>query len=210
MSSGPLTLHKTVHPVFDCPRSEPEHPAATTTYSGSVHSSLRADYDRKAERSMSAETDAPTVEKLNETECRALLATQTVGRLAFIANDRATITPINYLLIDDLIAIRTDPGEKLTNTRLRQVCLEADGTDQNTGAVWSVVVQGTARDVTTALNERYEQLRHAHIPAVMSFSEPHWLAITIEEINGRRISRSSSGPADGDRPSGKARDGSTA
>jgi nitroimidazol reductase NimA-like FMN-containing flavoprotein (pyridoxamine 5'-phosphate oxidase superfamily) len=103
--------------------------------------------------------------------------------------DRPTIVPINFLLIDELIVIRTDPREKLSFLPLKQVCFEADG-PASFNRVWSVVVHGLARDVTTALNERYEQMREeATVPTIIPLVEPHWIAIKIDDISGRRISR---------------------
>ncbi len=71
---------------------------------------------------------------------------------------------------------------------MRQLCFEADG-GEAVERVWSVVVHGLARDVPTALDARYERLREVRVPTVPRLRDPHWVAIEIQEITGRRLSR---------------------
>ncbi len=128
------------------------------------------------------------VEILSESECRALLARQPVGRVGYITDDgKPMIVPVDFIVVDDLVVFRSGPGEKLSQLPMRQVCFEADG--QSVERVWSVVVHGLARDVTTALDERYERLRKVRLPTFPQLRDPHWVAIGIQQITGRRLSR---------------------
>ena len=129
------------------------------------------------------------VEILDESECRALLARQPVGRIAYVTDTgKPMIVPVDFMVVDDLVVFRTDPGDKLLHAPMRQVCFEADG-GEAVERVWSVVVHGLARDVTTALDERYERLREVRLPTFPQLRDPHWVAIEIQEITGRRLSR---------------------
>lgn len=131
------------------------------------------------------------VYQLDEDACRTLLAEQTIGRVAFMGEHFPTILPVNYVMFDGLIVLRTDPGSKLTLLPLRPAAFEIDGTtsDSTTGdaGAWSVVVQGHAREVTTALGDRYDRLRATEIELLSPGDKAHWIAIEIEHVSGRRL-----------------------
>jgi nitroimidazol reductase NimA-like FMN-containing flavoprotein (pyridoxamine 5'-phosphate oxidase superfamily) len=127
-------------------------------------------------------------EVLDAAACWTLLRRQSVGRIAYVVDGRPMIVPVNFAVIDDRIVFRSDPGDKVSEIPLRQVCIEADGSD-DVNHVWSVIVSGLARDVTTALNTEYEEMRHTLIPTFAPLHDPHWIAIDVESISGRRLSR---------------------
>lgn len=130
----------------------------------------------------------PQVETLDPATCRQLLATQSVGRVAYVWDHEPQIVPVNFVLVEDRVVFRSDPGHKVEHMPLHRVCFEADGSigdDQ----VWSVVVHGLARDVTTALNDEYERMRQQDVLTFATLSDPHWIAIDVERIEGRRLSR---------------------
>ena len=124
-------------------------------------------------------------EILDETTCRTLLATQAVGRIAYVWNGDPHIVPVNFVVTDDRIVFRSDPGDKVEHLPLHRVCFEAD--EVGPTVAWSVVVHGVARDVTTALNEEYERMRHQKVATFAVLADPHWIAIDIETIEGRRL-----------------------
>ncbi|GAA2753967.1 pyridoxamine 5'-phosphate oxidase family protein [Amnibacterium kyonggiense] len=80
------------------------------------------------------------VEHLDEHECwRRLLANQ-VGRIAFMSEDRIEIVPINYVVRDRRLVMRTSPHTPLIWTRHHAVPFEVDGWDRTTA--WSVIARG--------------------------------------------------------------------
>lgn len=86
---------------------------------------------------------------LPRTECLALLATATVGRLGVSIAALPVILPVNYCLHDDAVVIRTIPGTKLdAATTQAVVAFEVDDHDADGTAGWSVLVQGVAEEVT--------------------------------------------------------------
>ena len=128
------------------------------------------------------------IEEIDEAGCRALLATQHIGRVAYISGDEPMIVPVDYELFQDMIVFRSDPGDKVSHIPLSKVCFEVDAS-HDPDVVWSVIVRGHARDVTTALNAQYEQMRQTRVPTFATLTDPHWLTIEIDMITGRRLAR---------------------
>lgn len=82
--------------------------------------------------------------ELSEDECWELLHRSGLGRLATAATARADIFPVNYLVHDGTILVRTAPGTKLDQlSAAPEVAFETDG--HNPERYWSVVVRGNAR-----------------------------------------------------------------
>jgi len=136
-------------------------------------------------------SDAPTdhggLEVLKLDECRRLLASQQIGRLAFISAGEPLIMPLNYRMYQGDIVFRTTTGEKLNAARnAASVGFEADEWDADTQTGWSVIVSGRAQDVDdpdviTELNEL--GLR----PWADVVDRNDWVRIVPHEISGRRI-----------------------
>jgi hypothetical protein len=86
----------------------------------------------------------PHMEELDDTECRRLLAERHLGRLAIPDFGGPMIFPVNYVLDQDLVVFRTDPGSKLdAATERESVAFVVDAVDEATRTGWSVVVRGT-------------------------------------------------------------------
>lgn len=88
---------------------------------------------------------------LTERECRRLLRAHPskVGRLAFTIGERVMILPVNYRVWDGSIVFRSEEGSKLYAALTRQeMAFEVDDVDTNWQDGWSVVVQGSAREIT--------------------------------------------------------------
>jgi uncharacterized protein len=84
------------------------------------------------------------VETLTVAECSELLTRHHFGRFGFVdaVGVLPSIVPVNYLLDNDRIVIRTDAGSKLAAAlRGAPVAFEVDGVDQ-TGLVGIAVGSG--------------------------------------------------------------------
>src|ERR1700719_2373113 len=99
------------------------------------------------------------LEDLSEAECRALLSEHHLARLAVVVDGQPIILPVNYVFDGNRLAIRSDPGSKLTASDLGRVALEIDGIDEEARRGWSVLVQGRGHDITDALDEVSEAMR---------------------------------------------------
>jgi nitroimidazol reductase NimA-like FMN-containing flavoprotein (pyridoxamine 5'-phosphate oxidase superfamily) len=127
---------------------------------------------------------------LTEAECRALLAEQEVGRVAYVDVDGyPVVVPVNYVIDGDLIAIRSDLSAKLDLIPLHRVAFEVDSTERWNHTGWSVLVHGYGQDVTNAIGDRYEALRQRGLATWAPGNKAHWLTIEITRITGRRIQR---------------------
>ena len=84
---------------------------------------------------------------LDRTECEALLANQSVGRVA-VCGARPGVFPVLYGLLDGDVVFRTAPGEKLIAAALnREVVFEVDAFDMERRTGWSVNVLGRVEEI---------------------------------------------------------------
>jgi nitroimidazol reductase NimA-like FMN-containing flavoprotein (pyridoxamine 5'-phosphate oxidase superfamily) len=90
-----------------------------------------------------------SIREIPESECRELLTSTTVGRIAFVDADGQQILPVNFVLIDGDIYIRTLPGGVI-DTALSpghdEVAFEIDHQDVFRIG-WNVTVRGSAAGV---------------------------------------------------------------
>ncbi|WP_316761939.1 pyridoxamine 5'-phosphate oxidase family protein [Streptomyces herbicida] len=92
--------------------------------------------------------------ELDSAEALRLLGSVPMGRIVFTRSALPTIRPVNHILDDGQIVIRTHEGAALTShtrhngSRGVVVAYEADMIDPDTHVGWSVVVTGFAELVT--------------------------------------------------------------
>lgn len=126
---------------------------------------------------------ATAVTPLSEDRCWELLASAHVGRLALIRPDaRPDIFPMDYLVHDQTIYIRSAPGLKLFSiAQDPEVAFEVDG--EGDGHTWSVVVQGDARRL-----DRDDEIEASGVLELHSTSPTgkfNYVEITPLSISGR-------------------------
>lgn len=129
------------------------------------------------------------MEELTRPECLSYLQDHHLGRLAFV--DKVgllpLITPVNYLLHEDTVVFRTDPGSKLTAAILgAPVAFEVDGVDPHHKTGWSVVVRARAEEVTD--DAELTRLRESSLDSWAPGAKTHYVRIRPGQISGRRIS----------------------
>ncbi len=126
------------------------------------------------------------LEIVGQAECWSLLETQSLGRLAVAIRNHPDIFPVNYLVDDETIVFRTNPGMKLAAAIAGDsVAFEVDEHDPETGVGWSVVVTGEAREV-----KRLDDLvRIEELPLVPAAPghKNRWVRIHLLSITGRRL-----------------------
>jgi nitroimidazol reductase NimA-like FMN-containing flavoprotein (pyridoxamine 5'-phosphate oxidase superfamily) len=139
------------------------------------------------DRSMTVEIDPRTgLEVLDRHECIALLARNSLGRLAVVDDGgRPLVFPVNFALDGDAIVLRTDPGTKLFRARKGWVAFECDGIDSVYHTGWSVVASGIAEEVCNAA----EVAELARLPLALWAPGPKstWVRIRPRNLSGRRI-----------------------
>jgi uncharacterized protein len=126
-------------------------------------------------------------EQLSEAECTELLAGHHFGRLGVMADGAVSIFPVNYVFSDGRVAIRTDPGTKLSAAALGRVAFEIDEVDEPTRSGWSVLLRGTGYDVTDSIDTASEEVRLFPVDPWVPGERANWLRIEPTSITGRRI-----------------------
>ena len=97
-----------------------------------------------------------------------------------------SIVPVNYLLDNDRIVIRTDAGSKLAAAlRGAPVAFEVDGVDQDHQVGWSVVVRGHGEEITD--EDKLAELRQTPLLAWHPRANPRYIRINPSQVIGRRI-----------------------
>ena len=109
-----------------------------------------------------------------------------VGRIAFVLDERPMIMPVNYLADKDALVFCTGEGTKLAALRAgTPVSFEVDEAKPFEHSGWSVVVDGTAREVTDA--EELEWLRRGPLRSWAVQPSAHWVRVRYDSVTGRRI-----------------------
>ncbi|GAA5149864.1 pyridoxamine 5'-phosphate oxidase family protein [Pseudonocardia eucalypti] len=97
--------------------------------------------------------------RLERAESLRLLGGVGLGRVVFTEKAMPAIRPVNHLLDDGGVIIRTHLGAAVLSRLGEVVAYQADHIDPDTHTGWSVVVTGVARPVTDPeLISRYEHL----------------------------------------------------
>jgi nitroimidazol reductase NimA-like FMN-containing flavoprotein (pyridoxamine 5'-phosphate oxidase superfamily) len=141
------------------------------------------------------EIDRNGLEVLERTECLRLVGTKILGRVALTSEALPVILPVNFLLVEDQIVIRTGRGTKLdAATRNAVVAFEVDDIDPMYHTGWSVLVTGVARDITGTADE--EALPHTPARWAPERSQDgRVIAISCDLVTGRRITADVVAPA---------------
>ncbi|WP_432193203.1 pyridoxamine 5'-phosphate oxidase family protein [Streptomyces sp. bgisy027] len=151
-----------------------------------------------------ATTDGQAIEagprhsvELDAAEAMRLLGSVSVGRIVFTRHALPTIRPVNHVLVDGDIVIRTHEGASLTAHTRRAggegvvVAYEADAIDPDTHVGWSVVATGYARLVTDPEElARYQSLLRPWVQHTMDYA----VRIRPDLLSGIRLTPATEGP----------------
>ena len=124
---------------------------------------------------------------LRYAECSALLRSGVAGRLAVSTPDGPHIVPVNYLVVDSAVIVRTSPYSVLgTHGRDAVVAFEVDHVDAERESGWSVVARGRAEVVRE--REEIEHIRAVCDPRPWASGGRELLVrIRWTELTGRRL-----------------------
>ncbi len=126
--------------------------------------------------------------QLTDAESLALLGSVSVGRIGFTIRALPTVRPVNHMLDDGQIVIRSHLGAAIVSqadtTYGAVVAYEADDLDPVQRLGWSVSVTGTAKILRDADQiEHYRQRLSPWVTGEMDYI----IAIRPELINGFRL-----------------------
>lgn len=126
--------------------------------------------------------------ELSRSDALALLASVSFGRVAFSRRALPAIRPVNHLMDQGAVVIRTHSGSMLLDGSMASevVAYEADTIDPRTHTGWSVVVTGIATRVTDPDDlVRYRTLLVPWVDTEMA----HVVRIVPELVSGYRLER---------------------
>jgi transcriptional regulator with XRE-family HTH domain len=130
--------------------------------------------------------DLRAVSKLMPAECRRLIASGGVGRIAFGTLSGPLAVPVNFAVLDDTIVIRTAEGTIIDGHADEQVALEVDHIDEALCQGWSVLVRGPAHRVTHPA-ELHRLQEDAVVWPWSGGEREVYVRILPSQITGRRI-----------------------
>jgi nitroimidazol reductase NimA-like FMN-containing flavoprotein (pyridoxamine 5'-phosphate oxidase superfamily) len=111
--------------------------------------------------------------ELTEDECWRLLAGMPLGRIVFTMNALPAIRPVNHMIDEKTIIIRSHLGAGIVKRAADEatvVCYEADELDPVRHTGWSVIATGLARLIREpAAIARYQQLLKPWVQREMDY-----------------------------------------
>ncbi|MGW6544250.1 DUF1918 domain-containing protein [Streptomyces massasporeus] len=129
----------------------------------------------------------PRLHDLGPEECRRLLSTHGVGRIAVSTPDgHPVVVPVNYEVVDEAIVLRTAPDSVPAAAVGTEVAFEVDHVDEAMSQGWSVLAVGPANVVTEP--DAVRGLAHrAHTEPWAGGAREMWVEIRPTRLTGRRI-----------------------
>ncbi|MGB9378520.1 MAG: pyridoxamine 5'-phosphate oxidase family protein [Mycobacteriales bacterium] len=128
--------------------------------------------------------DQPIVQRLDRADCLRLLGGAQFGRIVYTVKALPAVQPVNFVVRDDSVIIRTQSESKLaTAVSNRVVAFQVDDIDSETQSGWSVSVVGHCYEVETSAE--VEELRRSGPQAWGNPRGERFIGIRIEQITGR-------------------------
>jgi nitroimidazol reductase NimA-like FMN-containing flavoprotein (pyridoxamine 5'-phosphate oxidase superfamily) len=122
--------------------------------------------------------------ELSRDECLELLATKSVGRVAYCTPDGPEVLPLNYVVDDGTLLFRTSPHSALgRHLRLDVAAFQVDEIDDYTESGWSVLVRGAVEPLSTDDLPAADRRPRPWVEGM----RPLHLRLTPRTITGRRL-----------------------
>lgn len=130
----------------------------------------------------------PSFESETRERCLALLASTTVGRIAFAGAKGVVLLPVNYRVIDGCVVLRVSAAGTLAQLAAvgGEVVFEVDHHSLTARTGWSVLVRGQVSG--SAEGSRFDADELARVvPWVTHVGPSVVLAISIDQLTGRTV-----------------------
>ena len=133
-------------------------------------------------------------------ECIGYLASETVGRLAWVSRSAPFVVPVNYAWDGEAVVIRSDTSAKLPDLTQGGTAFEIDAIDREHHSGWSVLVVGVAHEV-----DPQQWPASATHPDALGLRpwpagpKDRWIRLVPRAVTGRRLGRSAPAAASGER-----------
>ena len=130
--------------------------------------------------------DLSWIEVLDGADCWRRLASQPVGRVAFVDDGLPRVLPINYAVDDNTLLLRTSSLFANIVTPV-PVAFETDHYEPDSRTGWSVVVRGSLERVGNR-----DEIEHCERTGLVGWApgeRNHWFRIVPGRVTGRAIGR---------------------
>jgi nitroimidazol reductase NimA-like FMN-containing flavoprotein (pyridoxamine 5'-phosphate oxidase superfamily) len=123
---------------------------------------------------------------LSASRCRSLLREHRLGRFAYVDDDQPVIVPVDYVVDDGDVYVRTGPGGKAAAAAEgARVALQVDDLRPVGEPPWSVLAVGRATlvaagDVPDELLERLQ-------PSAGTLGRSLVVRLAVDRLEGRRL-----------------------
>jgi nitroimidazol reductase NimA-like FMN-containing flavoprotein (pyridoxamine 5'-phosphate oxidase superfamily) len=133
-------------------------------------------------------------EKLDRDECLRLITPGGVGRIAFGGCAGPVILPVNYLIVEGAVLIRTAIGGPMDED-LRSgvegcelvIAFEVDRYDHAAREGWSVLIRGGAHHVVS--DSEHAAAASSGLESWAGGEREQYIKVVPVEITGRRVAR---------------------
>ena len=127
------------------------------------------------------------VVELSASECQELLRKDVVGRVAFVTPQGPRIVPVNYVVGDGVLELRTTSYSELaTYAPGTPIAFEIDHLEREHRRGWSVVVHGDCERVHDEAAAVFDGPGADPEPWAGGF-RPLGLRLVVRELTGRRV-----------------------
>jgi nitroimidazol reductase NimA-like FMN-containing flavoprotein (pyridoxamine 5'-phosphate oxidase superfamily) len=117
-------------------------------------------------------------------ECRDLMGSTSVGRVALVDEDGPVVLPVNYVLDGETVLFRTSPANSIArHLDDSRVAFEVDEFDDYTQSGWSVVLRGVASFVA---DDELARDQRRPFPWADG-ARPLLVRVTPVSVTGRRL-----------------------
>jgi nitroimidazol reductase NimA-like FMN-containing flavoprotein (pyridoxamine 5'-phosphate oxidase superfamily) len=129
------------------------------------------------------------LQELTREECIELLRSHLFfGRVGYVVDGVPVILPVNFVVDGESVVFCSSKGSKLSwLSNHSRVAFQADHGRPLDRSGWSVLVHGTAAEVTDP--SELETLRQGPLHSWTVPATEHWVRISIDRITGRRLER---------------------
>jgi nitroimidazol reductase NimA-like FMN-containing flavoprotein (pyridoxamine 5'-phosphate oxidase superfamily) len=131
---------------------------------------------------------AEVFRELSEQDCTTRLRGTTVGRVAICTPDGPVIIPVNYVMDDETVVVRTAPYTLLAGHAWDQIAFEIDELDHDMQRGWSVLVVGQASPVEDP-DEITDSQQLSKLTPWAPGSRNMFIKIKPQRITGREVAR---------------------
>lgn len=133
----------------------------------------------------------PEPAELSYAQCRELIGSGVLGRVAFADDHGIAVLPVNYSVVNESIIFRTSAYSTLARvpiheTKTAAVSFQVDQVDYDTKTGWSVLARGATEVIDD--DDELAHIKRTWDPEPWaSGPRPIYIRLRFKELSGRRL-----------------------